>query len=238
MFLKTFIFTLFSTYLLAGTPNYSFVDVSVNHLDWTKKTQTQSPQKDFSYLEIEGGIGYDWGDFYMFVDIENPTKGYKDDEPDNLRIAFKPVLDIKLGDSAFYYHIQDYSLVMDTFYTHDIINALAYKYTTQGFWIKPFLGVMYKNSTYYTGFGGYTFGLNLAYDFSLFQENFTLALWHENNFLRNKDDYDKSGYQGALSIWYKLIDEVTLGLQYRYADVNLGYSGYQDGIIYSLKYNF
>jgi len=242
--ISAFITLLLSSYLYAQeeksfyTPNYSFKNISVNYLDWSTKTENESPQKDFAYLEFEAGAGFDWGDFYMFLDIENPTDSYTNTAPHDLRFAFKPVLDIKIANSNWSYHIQDYSLTSDTFFVHNFINAIAYKYSTDGFWIRPFLGIHYQESTYYSGFNGYMFGWTFLYDFSINNANFSIAQWHENTFDRDKTDYKKDGFQGALSAWYKASDEITMGLQYRYADQNLGYDGYQDGIIYSLKYNF
>ena len=50
--------------------SYSFANVSINYLDWTSGTTDRDPyKKDFPYLEVEGGVGWDWGDFYFFSDI-------------------------------------------------------------------------------------------------------------------------------------------------------------------------
>lgn len=60
--------------------NWSFKNVSVNHLAWSDHTLNQTGKgpfgvkKDFTYLELEGGAGGKWGDVYGFFDVENPTK--------------------------------------------------------------------------------------------------------------------------------------------------------------------
>ena len=74
--------------------NYSFIDTSINYLDWSISTEKNSPQKDFTYLELEGGAGWDWGEFYSFADIEQPLKKYDALAPANLRFVLKPILDI------------------------------------------------------------------------------------------------------------------------------------------------
>jgi len=221
------------------TPNYTFKDISINYLDWSSKTEKESPQKDFTYLEFEAGAGFNWGYAYMFLDIENPTKSYSDPAPDNLRVSFKPVLDIKLFDSNFYFRTQDYSLTSDDFYVHNFVNGISYRYDVKNFWIMPFAGIHYQNSTYYSGFNGYMVGYTFLYNFTIINQDFSIFQWHETTFSRDKEDgYSGSGNQGALSFWYKINKTFTTGLQYRYADKNLGYDGYQDSVIYSLKFYF
>jgi len=235
--------TFLSTQIFANensmfTPNYSFKNVSINYLDWSQETEKNTFQEDFAYVEFEAGAGFDWGDFYMFFDIENPTKSYTQTPAQNMRFAFKPVLDINIANSNWSYHVQDYSLTSDTFFIHNFVNAVAYKYTTDNFWIRPFLGVHYQESTYYSGFNGYMLGWTFLYNFTLKGEKFSLAQWHESTFQRDKSDYSEDGYQGALSAWYKATQNITLGMQYRYSYQDLGYSGYTTGLIYSMKYNF
>jgi hypothetical protein len=82
------------------------------------------------------------------------------------------------------------------------------------------------------------FGWTYLYDFNIKNENFTLFHWHENTFKRDKSDYEKNGYQGAISFWWNINKSFSTGVQYRYAIYNLGYNGSQYGMIYSLKYYF
>ena len=239
-----FIHLIFSIFSLSFAtdifkPTYTFKDVSVNHLDWTLKTENESPQKDFTYAELETGAGFNWGEAYMFLDIENPTDKYNDTPPHSLRIAFKPVLDINFGKSNWAFHSQDYSLTSDSFFVNNFVNGVSYKYAIKNFWIRPFVGIHYQNSTYYSGWNGYMFGWTFFYNFTLFKNNFFIANWHESTFARDKKDgYTKDGFQGSLMFFWKLQNGIAMGLQYRYAEQNLGYAGYQDGLIYTLRYYF
>ena len=242
IFICLYIF-LFSTVSVANDtlkPNYSFTNVSINHLDWSKRTAENTSQKDFTYLEVEGGAGWDWGEFYMFLDVENPTKSYDATPAKNMRFAFKPVLDIKLKDKLALY-IQDYNLRSKSFYTNNLVVGLSYKFIPDAdFWIKPFIGSHYQTSTYYSGLNGYMIGWVFNYNIKLKEQKFSLAQWHESTFNRNKEDGygNKIGHQGALSFWWHPISSISTGLQYRYARYELGSSQYQDGLIYSVKYNF
>ncbi|MEA1891960.1 MAG: outer membrane protein OmpK [Campylobacterota bacterium] len=221
-------------------PNYHFENVSINYLNWSKGTQSRSAQKDFAYLEVEGGAGWDWGEFYMFFDIENPTKSYNDTSAESMRFAFKPVIDITLLDNLSL-HIQDYNLQSKDFYISNIIVGLSYDIKTDfGLWIRPFIGPHYQLSTYYSGFNGYVGGWVFDYMFNILQTDFSISQWHEFEFDRDKEDgYDEhTGTQGALCFWWHPIKEITTGIQYRYASYNLGSTSYQNGSIYSLKYNF
>lgn len=231
-------------------PNYYFLNTSINYLNWTSTTEKKSPQKDFTYIELEGGAGWDWGDFYMFLDVENPTKSYKATPADNRRYVLKPVLDVKLFDSNFCLHVQDYMLYSDEFYINNLVTGISYDFKTDfNLYFKPFIGSHYQKSTYYSGFNGFIGGWTFLYKFDIKEQKFSLSQWHEFEWSRNAKDYKMAdgtrigngksyGTQGALAFWWHPIVDITLGVQYRYALYNLGYDGYQDGFIYSLKYNF
>jgi len=233
------------------TPQYTFINVSANYLDWSSATERKSGKADFFYTEIEGGAGWDWGEFYGFFDVENPTKGWHRDPPDDIRLVAKPILDIKLGDSGFYYHLQDYYLKSDTFYVNNLVfPGVAYKLKTDfGLWVRPFIGGHYQNSTFYSGWNGYKAGWVFAWDFDIAGQKFALSNWHEFEFDRDKEHYQlddgtptgdgKSwGLDGALALWWHLNKTITTGVQWRYSKYKLGYAGYQQGFIYTLKYNF
>ncbi len=230
-------------------PNFSYSNISINYLDWTTATQERSGKKSFTYVELEGGAGWDWGEVYMFIDLENPTKHYSDDYPDNKRYALKPVVDVKLFGTNFNIHFQDYMFYSEDFYVNNLVLGISYKLTTDfGFWIQPFIGPHYQKSTYYSGFNGYIAGWVFGYDFKLLSQKFSFSQWHEEEFNRNKEDYEEEGEpigdglshgtQGAFCIWWHPISEITTGVQYRYANHKLGFNGYQASFIYSLKYNF
>ena len=94
---------------------YGFGNVSINYLDWSKGTQNRTAdnaaKKDFFFLEVEGGAGFNWGEVYGFFDVENPTNDTKEnDGSKNLRTAAKGTTHIYLGDTNFtlYGHIYDY----------------------------------------------------------------------------------------------------------------------------------
>ena len=231
------------------TPNYSFIDTSINYLDWTQGTQNSTFQKSFAYLELEGGAGWDWGSFYGFMDIENPLSSYDDSAPDDLRFTFKPVLDIDIKNN-FNLHVQTFYLESKSFYVNNFVTGISYKYFSDyGLWFIPYIGVHYQNSTYYSGFNGYMAGWSFNYDFKLFNQDFYIFNWNEIEFDRAKEGYElddgtpigdgKSyGVNGALSLWYKATQGLTLGLQYRYAKYKLGSAEYQSAMIYSLKYYY
>jgi hypothetical protein len=105
---------LFASTLFAE-PLYSFKDVSINYFDWSAKTQKDLGPKDFAYLNVEGGLGYDWMDFYGFVSLENPTKSYNEESPLNQRYVAFGDLDIKLKND-FKLHIQNFYANGNAFY--------------------------------------------------------------------------------------------------------------------------
>jgi len=245
-----FISLIFTLQALLFAANYSFIDTSINYLDWSQKTEEKTSQRDFVYLELEGGAGWDWGEFYGFFDIENPLSSYDDAPADDLRFVAKPIFDIYIKDT-FALHIQNFHLHSKEFYVNNFVTALSYKYSSEdsSFWITPFLGGHYQNSTFYSGFNGYMLGWSFNYDFSLFEQNFSLFNWNEIEFARAKESYeledgtkigDESPYgiNGALSLWWNINSDFKTGLQYRYAKFKLGSKEYQSGLIYSLKYFF
>lgn len=225
-----------------ASPIYTFSNVSINHLDWSSSTQNKTNHKDFTYLELEGGAGYNWGDFYGFIDIENPTKNYNDNVGDEQRYVLKPIFDIKLYDNISF-HLQDYYFKSKSYYVNNLVAGISYLYRNNNFWIRPALGIHNQTSTYSNGMNGYMFRWVLNYDFTLFQNNLSLSQWHEIEFDRAQKHYQFSdgkstGTNGALSLWWHINKNYTTGIQYRYANHKLGYDAYQNATIYTLKYNF
>ena len=234
------------------TPNFTYWDTSVNYLDWSSGTEQRAKGKtnfsDFVYIELEGGAGWDWGEFYFFADIENPTKSWDNVPTDDRRVVIKPILDIKLGESDFYFHLQDYFLKSKTFFVNNLVPGIAYKYVNGDFWIRPFIGPHYQESTFYDGFNGYMAGWTFIYSFKIGEEKFMLSNWHEFEFDRNEEhflyagnpvgDGRSHGVNGALALWWTPIDALTAGVQYRYSNYKLGLDAYATAVIYSLKYNF
>ncbi|SFV51051.1 Putative exported protein precursor [hydrothermal vent metagenome] len=231
-------------------PNFTYWDVSYNYLDWSSGTERQSTFTDFSYIELEGGAGWDWGEFYFFTDIENPTHDWDDEPTDDKRFVIKPILDVQLYESNWYVHVQDYYLDSNGFFVNNLVTGIAYKFSGEnGSFIRPFLGTHYQESTFYDGFNGYIGGWTLIYNFTLADQKMTLSNWHEIEFDRDKEHYEADdgtpigdgkswGINGAIALWWTPIKQITAGVQYRYAYYKLGYAGYSNAIIYSFKYNF
>jgi len=235
------------------TPNFTYWDTSINYLDWSSDTEKRAVGKtnftDFVYLELEGGAGWDWGEFYFFTDIENPTKDWDNTPTDDLRFVIKPILDIQFGETNWYLHVQDYFLKSKTFFVNNFVTGIAYKYSIDNFWIRPFIGPHYQESTFYDGFNGYMAGWTFVYNFTIGEQKFMLSNWHEFEFDRAEEHYQlddgtpigdgrSSGTNGALAVWWTPIKELTLGVQYRYAYYKLGLNDHMTAIIYSMKYNF
>ena len=234
--------------------NYSWYDVSVNYLDWSSGTERRvnHTKSDFVYLEFEGGMGWDWGELYFFTDWENPGESFDaNDAPDDTRWVIKPILDINIpadeGDwwKGFQIHIQDYYLYGDGFWVNNLIVGLAYKYQVDNFFIRPFIGVHYVDDKFNPAtWNGYMAGWTFNYDFALGSQKFSFSNWNEIEFDRDSRygtdgaDGRSWGLNGALALWWHITDHVTTGIQYRYADHKLGAATYQNGVIYTLKYNF
>ena len=235
------------------TPNFTWFNTSYNYLDWTGGTEKRAEGKtnftDFAYLELEGGAGWDWGEFYFFADLENPTKSWDNTPTDDRRFVIKPILDVKLGDTNFYFHLQNYYLYSETFYVNNLVPGIAYKYTMGDFWIRPFIGPHFQQSTYYDGFNGYMAGWTFAYNFTIADQKFALSQWHEMEFERDEEHYQlddgtpvgdgkSHGINGAVALWWTPIKQITTGVQYRYSNYKLGLDDQARAIIYTLKYNF
>ncbi|AMO54560.1 ion channel protein Tsx [Endozoicomonas montiporae] len=220
---------------------YGFGNVSINRLDWTNKTEKNTAHKDFTYLEAEGGAGFTWGEVYGFFDLENPHKSSKDGR----RLATKANTRINLGETGFNLFAQVYDLRTHDFDEQNRFVGFGYNFTGDNYFFKPTLSLHHAETTYFKGNNGYMLGWVAGYNFKAMGEDFMITNWHEYEFGRNSNylrsasgNSKKSGHNGGLALWWNATDSITAGLQYRYADDKLGNATYQDGIIYSLKYNF
>lgn len=238
-------------------PVWSFANVSVNYLDWSDgtedRTSTNAPKSDFMFLELEGGLGYEWGEFYGFFDFENPTNDQFDEASggaDNFRTAGKLTSHIYLGDSplSIYAHLYDFRDYGYNSREQDQVLGLGYLANfDNGLWFKPFLGAARVQSDGYTGSNGFMAGWVAGYDFTAFGQNFGVTNWHEQTFGRDdeylNDNYvngkaDSVGTNGAVSLWWHPSERVTTGIQYRYSDEKLGTpNNYQNAMIYTVKLN-
>lgn len=245
----------------AHADGWSFVSMSVNHLGWSNKTLDRTNKgpfgnkKDFTFLEVEGGKGGEWGDVYGFLDVENPTNSANNvsDSRANRRYSSKGVLRYnlaKVGDMPvqLYAHVFDFR--DNGFYDQNRVLGLGTALSNGNFWIKPFLGVHQESKAgvgaeLNGGMGGWVLG----YSFQAFGQPLMLTQWHETEFGR-KDKYlvmadggnvvigGKTGQNGAVSLWWTPVKQFTTGVSYRYANNKLGVAGYESGLILSLKYNF
>ncbi len=235
-------------------PNFTWSDVNVNYLDWsggTERINGGHQYSDFWYAELEGGAGWDWGDFYFFTDWENPGKGFDADEaPDDSRWVIKPILDINIPGTEevlknVQLHVQDYYLYGKGFLVNNFVVGLAYKYIGENLFARPFFGIHYTNDNFNPAtWNGYMAGWVFNYDIDLMNQKFALSNWHEFEFDRDEAYSNKAvdggswGVQGALAAWWHATKHLSAGLQYRYAYHKLGQNGFIHGWIYTLKYNF
>ncbi|PHM40039.1 ion channel protein Tsx [Xenorhabdus mauleonii] len=230
---------------------WGFANVSMNYLDWTKhttqKTGHTSHKDDFAYLELEGGAGFSWGELYGFADLENAFNSKTAQPGDNQRYTFKTTGRFYLGDTGFnlYGHVYGtYSLPGKAnggnFHEVNTLYGLGYNTTLAGVWFKPFVALHYVDQTFYSGNNGYVIGWVAGYDFNLWEQKFSVTNWNEIELNRNKryGNGGRDGVNGALGLWWTPHPSFTAGIQYRYADNKLGEDFLQDGIVYSVKYNF
>lgn len=220
---------------------YGFGNVSVSYLDWTSKTEKNTTHEDFAYLEVEGGAGFSWGEVYGFIDLENPTKSNRDGR----RVAMKGNTRINLGDSGLNVFAQIYDLSTHGFNEQNRFVGFGYNFTGDNYFLKPVLALHNAQTSGFSGSNGYMLGWVAGYNFSAMGQDFMVTNWHEiefnraSDYLRNaKGEAEKTGQNGGLALWWNATDSITAGLQYRYADDKLGNATYQDGVIYTLKYNF
>lgn len=253
MIKKTFLLTIASTLSLSAQASYlgGFANTSINYLDWTShtthKTGKSSHKDDFAYLELEGGANFSWGEFYGFFDLENPFNPRKTQPGDNQRYTVKATSRIYLGESPFnlYGHVYGtWSLPGKenggNFHEVNTLYGLGYNTQIDNLWFKPFVALHYVDQTYYSGNNGYVVGWVAGYDFSIRDQKFSISNWHEMEFSRHKryGNGGQNGFNGALAFWWHPTTSITTGIQYRYAYKKLGEDFLQDGIVYSLKYNF
>ncbi|WP_305841531.1 outer membrane protein OmpK [Photobacterium leiognathi] len=226
---------------------YGFGDMSVNYLDWSNGTEDRAQhQKDFWYLELEGGAGFSWGELYGFADLENADKG-----SDKARTSVKGTIAYKTGIAELRLYGQVYNTNSDGFTAQNNVVGLSYAFNGDGWFFNPFVGFHHtmtsadwKDPSSFTGMNGGMFGWVAGYNFNAFGEKFMISNWHESEFGRD-DKYmivsgegDDVSANGALALWWNATDHVTTGVQYRYAYNKLGTKGNQNAVIYSVKYNF
>ncbi len=217
---------------------WGFADMSLNHLIWSDGVKAKSSKKDFTYLELEGGGQFSWGEVYGFFDIENI--GHDGDE---VRTAGKGSIRYYLPLPGFsvYAHVYDFNSL--GFGEQNRVIGFGYQVTGNGWWFKPFLGVHDVSQTYFSGLNGFMGGWIAGYGFKIGSQDFLVADWHEWEFAR-KEAYalgngNKSmGQNGAASIWWNATPQLSVGLQWRYAVDKLGTPGVLNAGIATVRYNF
>lgn len=218
---------------------YGFANISINRLDWSDKTENRAGKNDFTYLEIEGGAGFDWGEVYGFIDLENPHKS----NSEGRATSMKGTIRYNLGFAGLNLYGHIYDLNGSGFHEQNRLLGVGFSYRNAGLFFQPFLAVNNTESSNMgksiSGFNGYVAGWVLGYSFNLMDQNFMFSNWNEYEFDRDSQYVGgQSGFNGAAALWWNVNNKITLGFQYRYANDKLGSATYQDGFIYSLKYNF
>lgn len=217
---------------------FGFASTSVNRLDWNRQTENKSTKRDFTYLEIEGGALFSWGEVYGFFDYENIGKTGVD-----VRTAAKGSLNYYLLQTplSIYLHVYDFNA--DGFAEQNRVIGLGYSFAGNGWFFKPFLGFHDVSQTFFSGPNGYMGGCVVAYNFKIANQSFMAADWHEYEFDRAKpyargQGGKRYGHNGAVSLWWNAPLNFSPGIQWRYATDKLGTPGTLGALITTLKYNF
>lgn len=227
---------------------YGFGNVSANYLDWSDGTIERAGHfEDFSYIELEGGAGFTWGELYGFADLEIP----KENASESLRTSIKGSIDVKTGLAGLNAYGQLYNTNSSGFTAQNSVLGLSYKLSGDWGFVKPWVGIHHTIITAawmdpagFSGLNGGMAGLTAVYNFGAFDQSFTLTTWNEVEFARTEDytivsnETDDLSLNGAAAVWWNVTDHFTTGVQYRYAHNKLGNSAYSNAMIYSVKYNF
>lgn len=228
-------------------PNWQFSNVSLNKLDWSSGTQERAPHlKDFTFIEIEGGAGFDWGSTYGFLDIED-FSNYK--SRDDIKLSAKFVSKVNTPIQNVSVYQQTFVVASKDFDTVDTVLGLSYATNVMGVNFSPFVGTQYSShdadwQSNFSGMNGYMAGWAAMYDFEVGSEKFSLTNWHEitfkrtHEYLKTAGEIRETGHNGALSLWWHPTRHLTTGVQYRYGDNKIGSKGNVNAAIYTIKYNF
>lgn len=216
---------------------WGFGNLSVNHLGWDQSTKDKSTKTDFTYLEIEGGAQFDWGDLYGFYDIENPGKTGLE-----ARTANKAAMNYYLFGTKISVYASQYTFQSLGFSEQNRVIGVGYLWSGTGWWVKPFLGFHDIVQTFYVGPNGFMGGWVFGYDFNWLGRKFSVIDWHEIEFSRDSSvaagNGGSSGVNGALSLWYTSSADYSFGIQRRYATNKLGTKDDLGAWIGSLKVLF
>ncbi|CAM3491585.1 outer membrane protein OmpK [Parendozoicomonas haliclonae] len=242
------------------TPVYTFGGVSINNLNWSDGTEDRSAsgaqKRDFNYISFDGGMGFTWGEFYGFFDLENPGQDRDEkDGGDAFRTAHKVTFHYYLGDTNFTLYSHIYNADSKGFTETNYLGGMGYRFATEsGLWVKPFIAANYTDSSAafpssypggksasFSGYNGMVAGWTAGYAFEVMGQPLMVTNWNEIEFDRAaeyKASNGDRGVNGAVALWWTPVEKITAGIQYRYAEEKLGVDGYQNAMIYTLKYNF
>jgi len=227
---------LFGTDLGAQTL-YSFGNLSLNRLDWNHTPKR--PRRDFSYLELEGGAGYRWGELYGFADLENFDRA-SDQHSVLLKGQLRYYLDGQSGRAGPNLFLQSKAAQGQGWHEYSQVLGLGYNLKLGQGWFSPFAGPLYTDTGWgFSGWNGHQLGWAANLPFKIGQQSMMLANWNEIDLARQRH-YLPAGaarpsWNGALSLWWKASERWSLGLKYRYARDTLGAAGWTDAWIATLK---
>lgn len=236
--------------LFAGTAtaaDYNFGSVSVNHLDWSSKTEDNSHHSDYNFIELELGGGREWGSFYGFTDIER-FNDYK--ELADVKVSIKGTVSVNTDMKNISQYYQVFSYVEKDLQLVDAVAGAQYSLAGEAWVFNPFVGLHYSvyNNNFahknYAGVNGIMVGWNAMYNFDVMDQKFSITNWNEftvlrsEQYQRNTGEVKDFGVNGAVALWYHPIPQVSTGVQYRYANNKLGTEISSNAVIYTVKYNF
>lgn len=230
------------------TPNWQFSSVSLNKLDWSSNTTTTRGQhlKDFTFLEVEGGAGWNWGDVYGFLDVED-FANYRSEQDIKLSAKYSVNVYTSIPDVSLYHQVS--VVESKDFDTLDAVVGLSYRTNVMGVKFAPFAGIQYSShdadwQSNFSGMNGYMIGWSAAYDFTVRQEKFSVTNWHEttvgrtHEYLKASNEVKELAQNGAVALWWHPTRHLSTGVQYRYGDNKIGVHGNVNAVIYTIKYNF
>lgn len=227
----------------AMATDYNFGSVSLNHLNWVDATEDRSFHSDFNFIEVEYGGGREWGTFYGFTDLERVDE-YNSIEDYQISSKMSVAFNTSVKDVAVY--TQAFTVLSDDFKTLDTVIGAQYQGLNGENWsFNPFIGVQHSyTSNGFSGMNGLMAGWTAMYHFNAYDNNFSITNWTELTANRNGKYLAKSGeakefsVNGGLGLWYHVTQDITTGIQYRYADNKLGTDINANAVIYTLKFNY
>ena len=221
----------------------SYGGISANYLGWSHGTKDRAPKQDYGYIKLDGGSHFTWGSLFGFIEFNNPTK-----KETQFGTTMKGILTVKTGVNNLSYYGQLFNANKHGFTLQKNILGLSYNIKGDGWHVTPYVGIdttIYHNKHgSFTGMNGGVFGWVAAYNFMAFGQHFQIANWNDAEFSRKAEYLKISGEgdhvatNGALVFWWNITPHVGTSIRWRYAYAKLGAQGNQNGVLYTIKYNF